>query len=424
MKEDIVREFEESLDDLAAAVVAAEPDDLPILGEINNSFNKLAELDRIPPVVRLLAQEGASLAEKIVLRETDDPDMAIARLGQAVEALQQIAKCVAREEPLDTVELPDWFEYDATGEKTTGETTSDAAAEDTPQDSQTDSAGEDANIFDLPADADTDLVAEFITESLDHIVNSEGALLELEANQDPEQINTIFRAFHTIKGTSGFLGLAAVNKVAHKAETLLDRARKGEIVITGGYADLVLDSCDMLKKLIEYVSARLEGADCSMPEGVDDLIARLESPDLSVAEGPEAPRLGDILVAEGKATREDVEAVAAEGGKEKIGTRLIKKNVAKSKDVAKAIRTQKAVAGKTAESSVRVTTGRLDTLINMVGEMVIAQAMVAQDPVVVKNDSQALGRNIAQLGKITRELQELTLSMRMVPLKNTFQKMA
>ena len=261
MKEDIVREFEESLDDLAAAVVAAEPDDLPILGEINNSFNKLAELDRIPLVVRLLAQEGASLAEKIVLRETDDPDMAIARLGQAVEALQQIAKCVAREEPLDTVELPDWFEYDATGEKTTGETTSDAAAEDTPQDSQTDSAGEDANIFDLPADADTDLVAEFITESLDHIVNSEGALLELEANQDPEQINTIFRAFHTIKGTSGFLGLAAVNKVAHKAETLLDRARKGEIVITGGYADLVLDSCDMLKKLIEYVSARLEGAE-------------------------------------------------------------------------------------------------------------------------------------------------------------------
>ena len=60
----------------------------------------------------------------------------------------------------------------------------------------------------------------------------------------------------------------------------------------------------------------------------------------------------------------------------------------------------------------------------MVGELVIAQAMVAQDGTIVTGGSRTLVRNVSQLGKITRELQELTLSMRMVPLKNTFQKMA
>ena len=60
----------------------------------------------------------------------------------------------------------------------------------------------------------------------------------------------------------------------------------------------------------------------------------------------------------------------------------------------------------------------------MVGELVISQSMIAQDPVVLGGRSARLGRNVCQTGKIVRELQDLTMGLRMVPLKQTFQKMA
>jgi len=104
----------------------------------------------------------------------------------------------------------------------------------------------------LPEDSDLGLLREFGVESLDHIAAAEAALLELESNpDDAEQVNTIFRAFHTIKGTSGFLGLDRIQKLAHLAENLLDRARDGQIRIVGGYADLALSSCDALRTMIE-----------------------------------------------------------------------------------------------------------------------------------------------------------------------------
>ena len=74
-----------------------------------------------------------------------------------------------------------------------------------------------------------------------------------------------------------------------------------------------------------------------------------------------------------------------------------------------------------AESTVRVNTERLDRLIDMVGELVIAHSVVAQDHVVA-SDSDLL-RKVTHTTKILRELQDISLKLRMVPLKATFQKM-
>ena len=95
---------------------------------------------------------------------------------------------------------------------------------------------------------------------------------------------------------------------------------------------------------------------------------------------------------------------------------------ASAEDVAKALRTQKKTEGGDADSTIRVGTARLDSLINMVGELVIAQSMVAQDRTVATATD--LGRKVAHADKIVRELQDLTMSLRMVPLRATFQKMA
>ncbi len=285
----------------------------------------------------------------------------------------------------------------------------------------------------LPDDVDVDLVAEFITESRELIAGAEAAMLSLETNiDDVEAINTVFRAFHTIKGTSAFLGLTTLSELAHKAENLLSRVRDKEITFTGGYADLALRATDMIKELLQSVQDALGGSPMTSPDGLRELITVLANPEASgisgdpSSEADDAPRLGDILVAGGKAERDEVEQAALNQGKEPIGVAIVRSETAKLQDVGKALRTQQRMKGadQAVESSVRVRTDRLDRLIDMVGELVIAHSMVAQDQVVVQVGNNELLKKVTHAGKIIRELQDLSMSMRMIPLKPTFQKMA
>ncbi|MCD4826048.1 MAG: chemotaxis protein CheA [Phycisphaerae bacterium] len=279
-------------------------------------------------------------------------------------------------------------------------------------------------------DCDVELVGEYIVECLDHITNAEGALLELESNSDDaDQINVVFRAFHTIKGTSGFLNFDRIQKCAHLAENLLDRAREGEIKIMGGYADLCLRSCDALRAMIEGLNGIASGGELPIPDDLMELLEILSDPEAAGygEQGvDDTMRVGDILVGKGQVSRRTIEKVENAKGDKKIGEALVEKGVASPAEVVEAIRTQKQQKqGKTtlAENSIRVGTGRLDSLINMVGELVIAQSMVAGDPEVSSGEQPRLHRSVTHSGKIIRELQDLTMALRMVPLKGIFQKM-
>jgi two-component system chemotaxis sensor kinase CheA len=105
---------------------------------------------------------------------------------------------------------------------------------------------------------------------------------------------------------------------------------------------------------------------------------------------------------------------------------MVKSKAASIKDVGQALRTQKHMQGaaRAVDSSVRVSTQRLDRLIDMVGEMVIAHSMVAEDAVVANGNHHELVKKVTHTSKIVRELQSISMSMRMVPLKSTFNKMA
>ena len=285
----------------------------------------------------------------------------------------------------------------------------------------------------LPADADLELMGEFVTESREFIAEAESALLSLEVDPDKmEAVNTVFRAFHTIKGTSGFLGLKALTELAHHAESLLSKVRNREIHFSGGYADLALRSIDTLKGLVEQVDQATRGKEMVLPPGYLDLLRLLKRaeqepfPEVMIEAPAEPMRIGDILVAANKADREKVDEVAARQGDEPLGVALVRSKAASLTDVAKALRAQQRIASgeKSAESTVRVRTERLDRLIDMVGELVIAQSMVAQDATVNDGSHHELGKKISHAGKIVRELQDLSMSMRMVPFRATFQKTA
>lgn len=419
-----------SLDDVAALLVQLEPTDTTELRRVQDALHRIATSAEAqmayPAATQKLAAEAVKQLAQIVQGLAADPQRALTEAGWLIEG----AITALAEHPAET--------------SRTAPPPPQTAA--TPAVSAPDL---------LPPDTDTELLGDFITECREYIEGAEAALLALETDPDDmESVNTVFRAFHTIKGTSAFLGLNVIGELAHHAESLLSRVRDRTLRCVGGYADLALRSVDMLKDLMQALQDALGGESTAPPEGFADLLRLLANPeaagvseeivvtppprlgDILVARGKVSredvedaavlpPRLGDILVAQGKVSREDIEDAAALQGMVPLGLTLTRASSATLTDVAQALRTQRhMVKGEQAiESSVRVRTDRLDRLIDMIGELVIAHSIVAQDDIVLHSGHHEFLKKITHAGKIVRELQDLSMSMRMVPFKATFQKM-
>jgi two-component system chemotaxis sensor kinase CheA len=226
--------------------------------------------------------------------------------------------------------------------------------------------------------ADAELLEGFVAESEEYLRDAEMALLALERDpSDMEAVNRVFRCFHTIKGTSAFLGLEPVSKLAHRAESLLSRARDGEIRLTGTFADLSLQAIDVLNALVR---GAIGGG--AIPEAYDVVMAALSGSDAEPSQP--APKASPAPVPAAARTEPDANG----------------------------------------ESYTRVRTDRLDQMLDIIGEMVIAHAMIAEDGLMTSGSQEKLTRKVAHAGKIVRELQDLSISMRMVPMKALFQKLA
>lgn len=276
----------------------------------------------------------------------------------------------------------------------------------------------------MPSDADASLVSEFVVESFELLEAAESAFLTLETEpEDIENVNTVFRAFHTVKGSAAYLGFKRLTELAHHAESLLSRMRDREILCAGGYANLALRSLDTLKEMLGGVEKCAVGGTMKLPLTYAELLTILKNPEAhgvsGAADSVPAAAASKPTVAEAPGEELSIEQIIEEAIPEAIGaTNAIAAQSFSAMEETVQKKTQ------SSDSSVRVRTDRLDRLIDMVGELVIAQSMLAQDATVVQGIHHELSRKISHAGKIVRELQDLSMGMRMIPLKNTFQKMA
>jgi len=280
---------------------------------------------------------------------------------------------------------------------------------------------------------DTALLGEFIAESEEHLANADDALLRLEAAPaDVDIINELFRVFHTIKGVAGFLALDAIQTLTHSTESMMDKAREKVFVLTSPAMDLIFTTVDVLKKEISSLKTALEsGTHYVVQEIMDQIISSVDAMlDNLLNKGGTAPKIGEILVDTGKVSPEEMTSVLSEQERRpdaKVGEILVDRGVVTPEDVTSALATQGA-AGKpvatVVKESVKVDTEKLDKLVDMIGELVITEAMVTDELEGREFQSSRLGANARQLRKITRQLQEIGLSMRMMSLKATFNKMA
>lgn len=273
---------------------------------------------------------------------------------------------------------------------------------------------------------DESLTRDFIAEGLEYIEEIEINILNLE--NEPENkdfINAIFRPFHSIKGVASFLNLEKIRSLAHNLESLLDKARNGEISVTPALIDVVLDGADALKTLIGQLRDVLEGKPAAKLDlDIPALTVRIHKIEQGFDAEAGGKKLGEILVADGVISQEKLDSTLARSvtPDKKVGETLIEGGVVKPKQVSQALRKQ--VEQVTDLTTIRVDTVKLDDLIDMVGELVITQSMISQDLKNQVNVDKGLVRDISQFFRITSALQRVSTSLRMIPIKQTFQRMS
>ncbi|WP_373061828.1 chemotaxis protein CheA [Gemmatimonas sp.] len=398
-----------NLDDAATLLMQLEATDTADLTMLREALTDLAFENRVPHRAQPFVARAARVLGTIINGTAPDIPAAFADVSGAIEEAMRASE--GSVSPADRVVAR------------AGDTTAAAVAASVPTFELDEpvvpfepkrSPQHNVGVDQLPDDADRDLLPDFITESNECVVNAEVALLQLEESpDDDEAINTVFRAFHTVKGTSAFLGLPRIAAFAHEAESLLSRVRDKEIAYTKGCADLALRSADMLKALLVSVETGLNGdGKLPIPGGYHELLDALAGYDPARdADGVSLPTPSASVVADA----DDIFPIAT-GSTPTIASTT--SAVAATNGTG-----NKARVESNADATIRVRTDRLDRLIDMVGELVIAQSIIAGDELFGTGKQHDLLRKVTHAGKIVRELQDLSMSMRMVPLRATFQKL-
>jgi chemosensory pili system protein ChpA (sensor histidine kinase/response regulator) len=199
----------------------------------------------------------------------------------------------------------------------------------------------------LPSDDEVpDEIQDFFQpEAEEHLQIVSDCLLSLEGNNNPEEINRLFRAIHTVKGSAAQVGLKRLGAIAHRVEDLIGRLRDGELLPSPAVVDLCLESVDILKKTLH----RQWAGETEMRTGVDSLLGRIA--EFAPAEIEEAPVHAETNGAETESSEEAATAKQSSAP----GTGLAKKQPKQSAPA----------------KSVRIALARLDRMMNTVGELVI-----------------------------------------------------
>jgi CheY-like chemotaxis protein/HPt (histidine-containing phosphotransfer) domain-containing protein len=231
---------------------------------------------------------------------------------------------------------------------------------------------------------DRDMAELFLVETLDHLGAIEAGVLALDGRPgDQALLNDIFRPFHTIKGNAGALGLASMQEIAHRVESLLDLARSGRRTIGPTEVDLILRAVDVLTSIARAIRARLSGgAEPDPAPAIEALLASLEA----ATADPNGPEPG---------------AVAAPGTTPPMGV---------------------PTAGVGDDhSTITIDTRKLDGLVNIVGELAAVRSEI-QNTLAADAVSGELANRLKVFGQITCELERSSTMLRLVPIGRVFRK--
>ncbi|CAM4073475.1 chemotaxis protein CheW [Campylobacter armoricus] len=306
-----------------------------------------------------------------------------------------------------------------------------------------------------------EILEDFLVEAFELVEQIDHDLVELEANpEDLELLNRIFRVAHTVKGSSSFLNFDVLTKLTHHMEDVLNKARHNELKITPEVMDVVLESIDMMKTLLN--SIRDNGNDTAIGLDIAPICARLTA----ISEGESLEAVAPAKQEESKEeVQEEVKVEEPDVDVNKLSDdeveaeieRLLK--VRKAEDQARRAEKKKAQestpasnkpattqntapasaekkvpaagggsSGANMDQTIRVEVKRLDHLMNLIGELVLGKNRLLKiyDDVEERYDGEKfleeLNQVVSQLSIVTTDIQLAVMKTRMQPIAKVFNK--
>lgn len=298
-----------------------------------------------------------------------------------------------------------------------------------------------------------DITADFIIEAQEILDRLGEQLVSLEqAPQDSDQLNAVFRGYHTLKGGAGFLGVTAMVELCHAAEEALGAARAGQAVLQAHHFDAAQQSLDYLQSMLDAVSSGTEpgyappdliaqfdvhggavaapaaaaapaagGSDLITDDEFEALLDQLHGGNAPTAIAP-AKKADDGLISEDEfeALLDQLHGGAAPGAKPAAvlapAPAPVPRPVAAPAPVAKPAAKPLAEA----EHTVRVDTKRLDAIVNLIGELVLSRNRLKTLRARLRDEE--LDRAVSTLDIATARLQSAVMRTRMQPVGKVFSR--
>ncbi|MEZ5063419.1 MAG: chemotaxis protein CheA [bacterium] len=272
-------------------------------------------------------------------------------------------------------------------------------------------------------DEDTlEVIGEFLQESEEGLARVDEILLSLEGSEaDPESVNELFRVFHTMKGVASFLGLDEITRLAHSTETLLNLVRTHERTLDGALLELVFDATEATRRLRAAVRSSVETgheleSDAALPALLDRLERCRTGDPEGEAESPGSESATSLSIEPSPDPSPGGRPEPTHGNGPLSGEpRPVPSAAAPPKPGRDGVRIRQ---------TVKVDVDRVDQLVNMIGELVIVESMLVNAAGVAEIGEPRIRDYLGQLKKATRDLQDVGMRMRMVPVRSVFQKMA
>ncbi|MCP4160144.1 MAG: chemotaxis protein CheA [Deltaproteobacteria bacterium] len=236
----------------------------------------------------------------------------------------------------------------------------------------------------------TDMAQLFVQEALDQLDSIEENLIDYLDNQEIESVKEIFRLFHSFKGACGFMNYEDPEIISHGVETYLENIIDKKDRIKESHQSFLLEIVNLIRSVVKVIAVKGD----SKIENRNSYLNKIE----------EMSRFEEIK------PQEIIKTVEKEKVVEGIKTKTKKKvDHRKKRQVLK--------------RDIRVNISKLDELVDLIGELVIAEAMVINNPDIEGFELENFERSATHLNKIVRDLQDVALSVRMIPISGIFRKM-
>lgn len=252
-----------------------------------------------------------------------------------------------------------------------------------------------------------EILVEFAAEAEEHLGNVESVILDSEGQYSKDSIDTIFRGVHSIKGGSAYFSVQEMTQCSHILENLLVEVRDGKRELDTSMSELLLSYIDLQKDVLERCrSASSKDGEMKTSNEANTLLVQL----YDYSEGKDSSTTDSTTTAQKESKPKE----------SPTPTRSTNKEKSSDDDSGEAKGGEKT----NVKTFVKVETGRLDALVESVGEMVIYSSMLIRlCRELLPNNSEVM--NVGhRVEKFSRDLQDIGMSMRLVPIKGLFQKMS